>query len=111
MLDATSNTEDPIQLLQTAAHDHIPLNPNAAKQENWSLPSPVVEIPSSAERDSIDKIIEEIKLADWYRDQIVDRRIFAAKESRTGKKISASTLLQQNQDFEQESSRSLYQIL
>ena len=84
MLEATKDGDDPVELLQTAAREHIPVNPDAAKQENWSLPSPTVGIPSSTERDSIEEIIEEITVSEWYREQIVDRKVFEAKASRMG---------------------------
>lgn len=84
MLLVAKGTDDPVRLLQTAARDHIPVNPSAAKSEDWSLPEPASSIPNSTERDSIDQIIEEIKLSDWYREQIVDRRISEAKSGRVG---------------------------
>ena len=84
MLLVTKETEDPARLLQIAARDHIPVHPSAAKSEDWSLPEPASSIPSSSERDSIDQIIEEIKLSDWYREQIVNRRVFEAKCGRVG---------------------------
>ncbi|KAH8117220.1 DEAD/H helicase [Phellopilus nigrolimitatus] len=84
LLQATPSSDDPVLLVQAAAREHIPVNPSTAKNENWSTSSRLLAVPASKERDTIDEIIEEIKLAEWYKEQIVDRRVFDAKEGRIG---------------------------
>ncbi|KAL5490199.1 HRQ1 [Sanghuangporus weigelae] len=84
LLDAVSDTDNPALLIQSAARDHIPINPNVVKQEHGDEDKPRQVIPDSIERDTIEAIIEEIKSLDWYKDQIVDRRIFESKEGRLG---------------------------
>lgn len=84
LLQATPTSDDPVLLVQAAAREHIPVNPSTAKNENWSTSSRLLAVPASKERDTIDEIIEEIKLAEWYKEQIVDRRVFDAKEGRIG---------------------------
>ncbi|KIK92020.1 hypothetical protein PAXRUDRAFT_13476 [Paxillus rubicundulus Ve08.2h10] len=78
LLSATPAGEDPVDLLQAAARDHIPVNPKAKE------PPKASKIPSPEERDSIDEVIREIQEQDWYRNQIVDRRTFEAREARQG---------------------------
>lgn len=88
LINATPSGEDPVQLLQAAARDHVPINPIAVDVLDEQGPQAV---PSSNERASIDEIIEDIKLSNTYRDQIVDRRIFHAKEARLGKQKASDS--------------------
>ncbi|KIJ17065.1 hypothetical protein PAXINDRAFT_111778 [Paxillus involutus ATCC 200175] len=78
LLSATSVGEDPVDLLQAAARDHIPVNPKVKE------PPKASNIPSPEERHSIDEVIREIQEQEWYRNQIVDRRTFEAREARQG---------------------------
>ncbi|KAF9234482.1 P-loop containing nucleoside triphosphate hydrolase protein [Melanogaster broomeanus] len=71
LLSATPAGEDPVELLQAAARDHIPAAVKAT-------------IPSPEERNSIDDVVLEIQEQEWYKNQIVDRRTFAAREAREG---------------------------
>lgn len=41
-------------------------------------------VPASLDRPSIDTVIEEITQQEWYKDQIVDRRVFDEKEGTIG---------------------------
>lgn len=41
-------------------------------------------VPASEDRPSIDSVIEEISQQDWYKDQIVERKIFDAKDGVIG---------------------------
>ncbi|THH10272.1 hypothetical protein EW145_g1433 [Phellinidium pouzarii] len=84
LLQVTPASEDPVQLVQSAARDHIPVNPNTIKKDDWSSSVRLLKVPESSERDSISDIIEEIKLSEWYKDQIIDRRCFDAKEGQIG---------------------------
>ncbi|KLO10412.1 DEAD/H helicase [Schizopora paradoxa] len=81
LINATPSGEDPVQVLQAAARDHVPINPTAVDVLDEQGPQ---TIPNSNERASIEELIEDIKLSNLYRDQIVDRRIFPAKEARLG---------------------------
>jgi len=46
-----------------------------------------ITIPRLEDRPSIDDVILELQEQDWYKDQIVDRRTFEAKESIEGSNI------------------------
>jgi DEAD/DEAH box helicase domain-containing protein len=41
-------------------------------------------VPESKDRPTIDAVIEEMQQQSWYREQILERRVFDAKEGRTG---------------------------
>jgi DEAD/DEAH box helicase domain-containing protein len=43
-----------------------------------------IPVPESKDRPTIDAIIEEIQQASWYKEQILERRVFEQKEGRTG---------------------------
>lgn len=77
--------EDPVVLLQAAAKDHIPVNPKSKGRTKAVSPDDKLVIPGPEERSSIDELIQEIRDQEWYRDQIVDRRTFDAKEAREGR--------------------------
>ena len=68
--------------MQAAAHDHIPVHPTM-KTAAFS-DTDKMEIPSAEDRPSVEEIIAEIEKAEWYRKQIVERRIFEAKEGNIG---------------------------
>jgi DEAD/DEAH box helicase domain-containing protein len=84
LLQACANGEDPVQLVQQAARDHIPVNPKDRKRED----SPVKNIPDVSTRPSILEVIEEIKEQEWYHDQIVEQRSFEAHEAEFGVSLS-----------------------
>lgn len=84
LLQATPADEDPEGLLKSAAREHIPVNPNATISRDDGSTEDRLKIPDSKERESIDEIIDEIKLSDWYKDQITVRKTFDPKEARTG---------------------------
>lgn len=85
---ASGKTNDAVALLQAASRDHIPINPS----RKFSLTSfsdsgkgaSNMTVPESKDRPSIDSIIQEIMEQEWYKGQIVDRRIFDPKESKIG---------------------------
>ncbi|KAI5124321.1 hypothetical protein M0805_008928 [Coniferiporia weirii] len=86
LLQATPASEDPVLLVQSAARDHIPVNPHeVVKKEDWSSASRLLAVPDPKDRESMDNIIEKIKLSEWYKDQIVHRRAIAAKEGQIGR--------------------------
>lgn len=80
LLQACTNGEDPVRLVQHAARDHIPVNPKDRKRED----SPVKNVPDVSTRPSILEVIEEIKKEVWYHDQIVEQRSFEAHEAEFG---------------------------
>jgi DEAD/DEAH box helicase domain-containing protein len=41
-------------------------------------------VPASMDRPSIDSVIKEIMQQEWYKDQIIDRRVFDEKEGTIG---------------------------
>ncbi|ETW85689.1 hypothetical protein HETIRDRAFT_308737, partial [Heterobasidion irregulare TC 32-1] len=85
LLEATPKSEDPATLLQAAAHDHIPVHPTM-KTAAFS-DTDKMEIPSAEDRPSVEDIIAEIEKAEWYRKQIVERRIFEAREGNIGEML------------------------
>lgn len=80
LLQACTNGEDPVGLVQQAARDHIPVNPKDRKRED----SPVKNVPDVSTRPSILEVIEELKKEEWYHDQIVEQRSFGACEAEFG---------------------------
>ncbi|KDQ19633.1 hypothetical protein BOTBODRAFT_28200 [Botryobasidium botryosum FD-172 SS1] len=73
---ATPDT-DPVLLVQSAAKEHIPLDPKAPRPTESAIPSP-------HQRPAIVDVIEEIKEQNWYHDQIADSRVFDEKTARWG---------------------------
>jgi DEAD/DEAH box helicase domain-containing protein len=89
LIEATPEGEVSMDLLQAAARDHIPVNPSAKKalaatsvgdSQNMIIPEP-------EDRLSIDGVIFELQEQAWYRNQIVDRRTFEAKEPVEGSAV------------------------
>lgn len=85
LLQVLPEMEDPVELLKSSAREHLPVDPSSVKTEKGQIPVSLQTIPDSKDRESIDEVIEEIKASDWYAEQIIDRRIFEAKEGREGK--------------------------
>lgn len=86
LLKATPDGEDPVTLLQAAARDHIPVHPGS-KQPSASqadAKEKYREVPDSDKRPSIEEVVCEIEQQDWYREQIVHKRIFEAKVGQPG---------------------------
>lgn len=50
-------------------------------------------VPEPADRPSIDTVIDEIMLESWYKEQIVERKMFDAKEGTIGTDATASSYL------------------
>ncbi|KAF9070382.1 P-loop containing nucleoside triphosphate hydrolase protein [Rhodocollybia butyracea] len=83
LLSATPPTDDPVSLLQAAARDHIPVDP----KHKHKLPideSAHMSIPNPQDRASVADILAEIKVQEWYKDQIMDQRTVEAREGQTG---------------------------
>ncbi|QRW17015.1 DEAD/DEAH box helicase [Rhizoctonia solani] len=80
-------SEDPVALVTSAAHDHIPINPASILESTISGSSEALTIPSSSERPSIESVIKSFKdfhEARPYREQIVYERVFDKREARWG---------------------------
>ncbi|TDL27249.1 DEAD/H helicase [Rickenella mellea] len=84
LLHATSAADDPVLLLQSAARDHIPVDPNSPKSAAGEHKPDLSKVPEPKHRPTIESVIATIMLADWYKDQIAHRRIFDAKDGRLG---------------------------
>ncbi|KAG6332894.1 hypothetical protein ID866_6201 [Astraeus odoratus] len=80
LISATSWDEDPVELVQAAARDHIPVNPKGKPPSQAERP----EIPSPEDRPTVDDVIREMQEQEWYSGQIVDRRTFTTREPREG---------------------------
>jgi DEAD/DEAH box helicase domain-containing protein len=76
---ATSHSEDPVILLQAAARDHIPVDPKGHIPDRA-----LVQVPETKDRPAITDVISELRSAIWYRDQILDHRIFEARDPQSG---------------------------
>lgn len=101
LLSATSPAESPVELLQAAARDHIPIEPRrqilAKDREKFSM---IDSIPDLDSRPSIEEVLREItgRQSDdyekddlneligmsWYHGQITYRRTFEALPARLG---------------------------
>ncbi|KAG9318135.1 DEAD H helicase [Chiua virens] len=84
LLSATPEGEDSVALLQAAARDHIPVNPQAKGFNRAAQCDDKLTVPGPEDRPSIDQVIQEIQDQEWYKGQIVDRRTFDAREARPG---------------------------
>ncbi|CAK5264861.1 unnamed protein product [Mycena citricolor] len=76
---AAATDSDAVEMLKSAAREHIPVDP---KQAKTSLEP--VEIPEPSQRASIDSILSRIVEEEWYRAQISHRRTVDARSSVTG---------------------------
>lgn len=86
LLLATPLSEDPVALLQGAARDHIPVNPGHDSTPDFALTEGKEgAVPESKDRPTIEEVIAEMEKQTWYKNQIIERRIFDAKEGRIGK--------------------------
>ena len=80
LLDATPEDENPADLLQAAARDHIPLNPNKPKIQEITR-----DVPDPQHRPTIEDVISDLQEQEWYTDQISHRRVFEAKPGQNGR--------------------------
>lgn len=79
-----SAADDPLQLLQAAARDHIPVNPDLKGDSLTVDETSHMPIPSTEDRASINDVLVELEEQRWYKDQIVEHRIIEAQEGQTG---------------------------
>lgn len=80
LLARTSETEDPVSLLQASGRRFVPVN----TAWNGGVSNDPQEVPSSEERPSATKIIEEMEKKSWYKDQILFRQETHEKPARPG---------------------------
>ncbi|KAI5835646.1 P-loop containing nucleoside triphosphate hydrolase protein [Schizophyllum commune Tattone D] len=80
LLEATQPPEDPVQLLQAAGRDHIPVHPVVGSEQ---APVRDLHIPDAASRPSIDELLTEIEKEEWYKNQMVANKVFEPRKSRT----------------------------
>ena len=80
-----ATNEDSVALIQTAGRNHLPVDPNHHVLDEVGDDIARFPVPTSQDRPSIEAVIDEIIAEDWYRDQIVDRRTFEARQASTGK--------------------------
>uniref|UniRef100_V5GFF4 Putative ATP-dependent RNA helicase n=2 Tax=Kalmanozyma brasiliensis (strain GHG001) TaxID=1365824 RepID=V5GFF4_KALBG len=83
--------EDPVQLLIDAAHDHVPLNPETASRTEGDTPQKKrirleFLMKNPEHRPSVASVIEEMKIAPWWKDQIVPggHKVFDERPAKTG---------------------------
>lgn len=87
LIRATPETEDPVILLQTAGHDHIPINPStkgASRAFSEVKEKGDITIPDSKDRASVDAVLTEIEEQSWYKCQIVHKRVIEEKPGQLG---------------------------
>ncbi|KIY63164.1 P-loop containing nucleoside triphosphate hydrolase protein [Cylindrobasidium torrendii FP15055 ss-10] len=70
------NGTDAVAILQTAAHDHVPVNPTHTKVEQ----EPVRPVPEPEDRPAIEDVLNDLEKQTWYHNQISTERLFEAKE-------------------------------
>ncbi|KAH8829608.1 hypothetical protein DL96DRAFT_1792453 [Flagelloscypha sp. PMI_526] len=78
LLAASQSNDDPCLLLQAAARDHIPVNPNGNAKNTVGLKA----VPSSAERPSVSTLLDEVVSSSWYAEQLAYRTTLPSKDSR-----------------------------
>ncbi|KAL1683546.1 hypothetical protein EV122DRAFT_286287 [Schizophyllum commune] len=79
LLKATQPPEDPVQLLQAAGRDHIPVHPGVGLEQ---APVRDLHIPDAASRPSVDELLTEIEKEEWYKNQMVANKVFEPRKSR-----------------------------
>ena len=86
LLHAAPDQEDAITLLQAAARDYVPVDPNnkGSVPDISSTQAKSREVPEPGNRPSIESVIDEIRQQEWYSDQIAFDRTVAAKEGQRG---------------------------
>lgn len=82
LLEACEGKDNPAELVQQAAFDHIPLFPGEDSLATSKHP------PDVSSRASMPEIIEELRKEDWYKDQIVEHRSFDKKDPQLGQYTS-----------------------
>ncbi|KAH7889934.1 DEAD H helicase [Phlebopus sp. FC_14] len=92
LICATPPDDDPVELLQAAARDHMPVNPKVAQgvspsQVGDHKATDVMVIPSPDERPPVDEVIRDIEGQEWYKHQIKDRRTFEPRVPKEGKRF------------------------
>lgn len=85
LIRATPTSEDPVALLQSAGRDHIPVNPSPDSTSFSDVKGKEkMVVPDPKDRPTVDEVISEIYEQEWYKAQIVERRVFEAKTGQKG---------------------------
>ena len=98
-LAATPTSESPVEILQAASRDHIPVDPKSRPRDSYAQDGPSC-IPDSQSRPSIEQVLKEITGRqsedyesedlnefiglEWYKGQIIYRRTSQPLQGRTG---------------------------
>lgn len=81
LIQAVSEGDDPVTLLQEAGHEHVPVDPSAPQIRPITN---IATVPSVIDRPSVEIVLAEMQKQPWFKNQIVDRKTFDAKIGRTG---------------------------
>ena len=73
-----------MSLLQAAGRDHVPVKPSCSTTFSGSKQKAPMSVPDPKDRPTIDAVLAEISEQEWYKEQIVGRRVFEAKEGQLG---------------------------
>ncbi|KAG7452861.1 P-loop containing nucleoside triphosphate hydrolase protein [Guyanagaster necrorhizus] len=82
LLQAVSPEEDAVALVQTAAKACVPAKPQLQTAGTDDL-EPYFSVPEPKDRPSVQEVLANIVSQHWYKDQIVTRRTFQAKDGHT----------------------------
>ncbi|TIC56740.1 P-loop containing nucleoside triphosphate hydrolase protein, partial [Wallemia mellicola] len=78
LLQATKETgDDPVQLVISAAHHHLPSKPLL----NPSVKNSLVQQSLPTQRPSIEQVLEEFRYQDWYKDQSIFHKTIPARQA------------------------------
>ncbi|EKM55638.1 uncharacterized protein PHACADRAFT_256401 [Phanerochaete carnosa HHB-10118-sp] len=84
LIEATPEHEDPVTLLQAAAREYIPIDPNnRTTLASISSSQGPRAVPEPAHRPTIESVLEEVRKQEWYAGQIAYDRTVDAKSGRT----------------------------
>ncbi|OBZ75158.1 putative ATP-dependent helicase HRQ1 [Grifola frondosa] len=88
LLQATPEHENPVALLQAAARDHIPIHPTSKCSISALIQcdrkGKYKTVPESADRPTIEAVIDELQEQEWYKDQITYRMKTETKDGQIG---------------------------
>ncbi|TIB79507.1 hypothetical protein E3Q23_00139, partial [Wallemia mellicola] len=78
LLQATKETgDDPVQLVISAAHHHLPSKPLL----NPSVKDSLAQKSLPTQRPSIEQVLEEFRYQDWYKDQSIFHKTIPARQA------------------------------
>ncbi|KZV84071.1 hypothetical protein EXIGLDRAFT_727691, partial [Exidia glandulosa HHB12029] len=89
LLGAVPEDEDPVALLMNAARDHVPVDPMAPQPDMGDNHQFI--LPSQTRR-TVEEILDDLVEQDWYKNQIVARKIYEPKEATLGELTLSNTI-------------------